>query len=98
MNLKPDIKAKITLTGQDWVCSGYRPAHLVGNYLTSGAHQYFNRDELKLNETVEGTITFISPEIYPQSLKVGMKISFQEGSRIMGYAEVLEIYNDILKT
>lgn len=96
MDSTPDIKALITLTGRARVGSGYRPAHLIGTYLTTGVHQYIGRDELKMGETLEGTITFISPEYYPHSLGVGTKIVFQEGSQVIGYACVLEIYNEIL--
>lgn len=97
-HMKPDIRASITLTREEPVYSGYRPAHLIGNYLTTGIHEYFNTNILKNGETVEGTISFISPEYYPHSLKVGMRLIFQEGSRITGYAEILEIYNELLKT
>lgn len=97
MGGKPDIRARITLVGRDWVYSGYRPAHLIGEYLTTGVQQYLGQKILRESETVEGTITFVSPEFYPHSLKKGMVIRFQEGSRITGYAEVLEVYNDLLK-
>ena len=96
MNIKSDIKARITLTGRDCIGNGCRPIHRIGDYLTTGLHQYINCDILKKNESIEGTITFITPEAYPHSLKVGMRIEFQEGSRIIGYAEVLEIYNNVL--
>ena len=95
--IKPDIIASITLKKDTPVYSGYRPAHLIGNYLTTGVHEYFNTDILKNEETVEGTITFLSPEHYPHSLKAGMQLVFQEGLRITGYAEILEIYNELLK-
>ncbi len=95
--LKPDIRANITLTRKKPVGSGYRPAHLIGDYLTTGVHKYFNTDILKSGETTEGTITFISPEYYPHSLKVGMRLTFQEGASITGYADIIEIYNDLLK-
>lgn len=45
--LKPDIRANITLTREKPVGSGYRPAHLIGDYLTTGVHKYFNTDILK---------------------------------------------------
>jgi len=38
--MKPDIKANITITRKTPVYSGYRPAHLIGNYLTTGVHEY----------------------------------------------------------
>lgn len=95
--VKPDIRANITLTREKPVYNGYRPAHLIGDYLTTGVHKYFNTDILKCGETTEGTISFISPEYYPYSLKVGMRLIFQEGAQITGYADVIEIYNDLLK-
>lgn len=97
LNAKPDVRANITLTGRDFVLSGYRPAHLIGEYLTTGVQQYFHVQKLERYKTAEGTITFISPEFYPNSLYEGMKIEFYEGSRVIGYAEILEIHNDILK-
>lgn len=96
VNITPDIRARITVTKESPVYNGYRPAHLIGSYLTTGVHKYFNTEVLKNGETAEGTITFISPEYYPHSLKVGMRLIFQEGSRITGYAEILEIYNELL--
>lgn len=96
VNVEPDIKARITLTGRDCIGNGCRPTHRIGDYLTTGLHQYINCDILRKNESVEGMITFITPETYPHSLKVGMRMEFQEGSRIIGYAEVLEIYNNVL--
>lgn len=95
--LQPDIRANITLTRENPVYSGYRPAHLIGDYLTTGVHKYFNVDILKNGETTEGTISFISPEYYPHSLKTGMRLSFQEGGKITGYADIIEIYNELLK-
>ncbi len=77
--------------------SGYRPAHFINGYFTTGLHQYFDVEKLECHKTAEGTITFISPEFYANSLSVGMKIEFYEGSHMVGYAEILEIYNDILK-
>ncbi|MBQ7776714.1 MAG: hypothetical protein IJ379_12415 [Lachnospiraceae bacterium] len=97
----PDIKAKITLLGRESMYSGYRPAHKIklerGDYLTTGLQQYIGTDILNRNETVEGYITFISPEAYPHTIKIGMIIPFYEGSKLTGKAEVLEIYNEILK-
>lgn len=73
--------------------SGYCTAYLIGAYLTTGVHKYFNTDILKNGETTEGRISFI----YPHSLKVGMRLIFQEGAKMTGYADIMEIYNDILK-
>ncbi len=96
INRKPDVRARITLTKNNPVSTGYRPAHLIGDYLTTGIQEYIGADMLHCGETIEGFITFITPEHYPRSLKLGMKLVFQEGERITGYAEILEIFNEIL--
>lgn len=70
---------------------------MIGSYLTTGIHNYFHTDILRCGETVQGEITFISPGHYSESLEVGMVINFQEGSKIIGYAEILAIYNETLK-
>lgn len=97
--LQPDVLAEITLNGerQCHTCSGYRPAHLIGDYLTTGVHTYIDQDVLNEGETCRGYITFISPECYPNSLSIGDKLTFQEGSRITGYVKILNIYNSVLR-
>ena len=42
----PDIKAKITVTGKDFLWSGCRPAHSGGLYLTTGLHTYIGVDKI----------------------------------------------------
>ena len=96
VRLNPDVKGKITLTGRDFVCSGYRSAYMIGDYLTTGMQEYIGVDILRKGETVEGYVYFISPEYYPHSLSYGMKISFREGLKITGYVEIMEIYNSDL--
>lgn len=44
-----------------------------------------------------GTITFITPEAYQNCLWEGKIINIHEGSKIVGYAKVIKIYNDTLK-
>ncbi|MCR8633528.1 hypothetical protein [Paenibacillus radicis (ex Xue et al. 2023)] len=79
------------------VFNGYRPAHLVkDDYLTTGIHNYYDKHEVVLGESVLGTITFIGPEAYPQCLWVGKKINIQEGSKIVGYAEIIKVFNILL--
>lgn len=95
--IKADIKAKIMLTGREYVKSGYRPAHLIGDYYTTGLHQYIETEILNKGECVEGYITFISPEYYPKTLEVGDVLDFYEGSKLTGKIQVIEIYNELLK-
>ncbi|WP_312476757.1 hypothetical protein [Neobacillus sp.] len=98
-----DIEAKITFLKADEggrtspVYSGYRPAHLVNeDYLTTGVHHYYNKEKVELGETVLGTITFITPDAYPNCLWIGKIISIQEASHIVGYAEITKVFNESL--
>ena len=104
--MSPDIEAKITILVSDDkgngrnkpAYSGYRPAHLVrDDYLTPGIHQSSGDVVVQPGETVMGTITFITPEVYPRILWVGKIIRIQEGARVVGHAEVTQIFNEILK-
>ncbi|MNJ47268.1 Elongation factor Tu [compost metagenome] len=98
-----DVEAKITFLKEEEggrtrsVLSGYRPNHRVrDNYLTTGTHHYYDKDIVQMGDTVLGTITFIAPESYPRCLWVGKTISIQEGSRVVGYAEITNVFNHIL--
>ena len=99
MRTSPDVKAIIRLNHirKHPAASGYRPAHKVkDDYLTSGEHHYIGTDMLFPGSSCYGTITFITPEAYPNSLSVGQVIDIQEGSRVVGSATIIEIYNKIL--
>lgn len=77
---------------------GYRPAHqITDGYLASGIHHYYNTDHVSPGEAVRGTITFLTPHAYPNSLWIGKRISIQEGARVVGYATIVEILNPTLR-
>lgn len=93
-----DIEAIITCTRHTPFFRGYRPVHAVtGDYLTTGVHHYYDVEYVHYGESAIGTITFISPEAYPNSLWVGKVLEIQEGSKLVGYAMVTKIFNEILK-
>lgn len=95
-----DVKAIIRLNGlrQTPAADGYRPAHRIKpDYLTTGIHHYTGQDFLCPGGICEGTITFLTPEVYPHCLQIGQIIDIQEGERIVGTAEILEIYNKLLE-
>lgn len=78
------------------VYQGYRPAHMIKEgYLTTGVHYYYDLDNNF--DKLKGTITFISPEAYPACLWIGKKIEMYEGSKLIGYAIIIKIFNPILK-
>lgn len=95
---EPDIEAIITCKRTNSFHSGYRPVHLVkDDYLTTGIHQYYEKDTIESGESSLGTITFITPEAYPNCLWKGKEIAIQEGSMVVGYAVVTKIFNPILE-
>lgn len=105
-DLLPDIEAKITFLQSDGkgngrnkpAYSGYRPAHLIrDDCLTTGQHHYYGDAVVQPGETVMGTVSFITPEVYPRTLWIGKIIRIQEASRIVGYAEVTRILNESLR-
>lgn len=67
------------------------------DYLTTGVHHYYDVEYIQNGESAIGTITFISPEEYPNSLWVGKVLRIQEGSKLVGYATITKIFNEILK-
>ena len=80
------------------VTSGYRPHHeIISGSLTTGVHNYYGVDSVNPGETATGTITFILPEEYPNSLYIGQKINICEGARIVGVARVIKILNPIMQ-
>lgn len=96
---EPDVEVLFEFNGarKHPAANGYRPHHLVTkNYLTTGVHHYYGVQAVPPGGTAKGTITFISPEAYPNSLWVGKKINIQEGERIVGYATILKVLNPVL--
>ena len=95
----PDIEVIFTFNGtrKNPAHEGYRPNHIImENYLTTGVHHYYDADEVASNGTIKGTITFITPEMYPHCLWIGKKIPIQEGTKVVGEATVIKIFNQLL--
>ena len=98
MQLKPDVEVIFEFVGhrRDNLYEGYRPAHLIrADCLTTGVHSYYNIEN-DTNKEIRGTITFISPEVYPACLWIGKQITMYEGKKIVGYAIITKIFNPIL--
>jgi elongation factor Tu len=66
-------------------------------YLTSGYHKYKDKDQALPGESAITDIWFLTPEHYRHSIQVGTVIRVQEGSRLVGHAKVLKIYNKLLE-
>jgi elongation factor Tu len=103
MELVPDVEAIVTFlpTSQGGrkgpALSGYRPVHAVlPGYLTSGQQQYLDTDQVAPGESARAHIKFIAPEDYPHSLWPGKVINVQEGGRVVGHAEITQVFNEDL--
>ena len=97
---RPDVEVVFHFNGvkQSPMISGYRPARRVTeDYLTTGAHHYVDKRVVYPNDTVQGTIAFLSPEAYPHSLWAGKRIVMQEGEKVIGYAVVTRVLNPVLE-
>ncbi len=95
MYSNPDVEVIFEFVGfrKNNLYEGYRPAHLLyDNYLTTGVHNYFDLE----SSCVKGTITFIAPNEYPQSLWIGKKIEMYEGKTFVGCAIITKILNSTL--
>lgn len=80
------------------ICSGYRPAFKVkDDYLTTGIIKLIGSDELSYDKEMMAEIWFFTPELYPNCLKVGQVIQFQEGKTIHGFATITKIKNKKLE-
>jgi elongation factor Tu len=100
----PDVEAEVTFLSTEAggrmgpVQPGYRPAHRVlPDYLTTGVHTYPERDWVSPGETVRACIRFITPEAYPNCLRVGQTVEIQEGSHVVGHATIVRIINKALE-
>lgn len=58
---------------------------------------YYDRESVRIGESVLGAIAFITPEAYPHCLWEGKKITIQEGNKVVGYATVVKIFNELLR-
>lgn len=101
---QPDIEAEVTFLpaaegGRSTpAMSGYRPNHLVlPDYLTSGHHEYKDKDQVLPGESAITEIWFLTPDQYPHSMQVGTVIRVQEASRLVGHAKVMKVYNEVLQ-
>ncbi|MGN0487555.1 MAG: hypothetical protein ACI4GB_10030 [Acutalibacteraceae bacterium] len=97
---QPDVEVVFEFNGvrKSFVKNGYRPGHLVTeDYVTTGVHHYYETETVESDGKAIGTITFLTPDFYPNCLYKGKKIKILEGARIVGYATILKVLNPILE-
>ena len=96
----PDTEVLFRFNGtrRNPAADGYRPAHRIReDYLTTGVHHYFDVVEVAPDGEARGTITFITPESYPNSMWEGKVIDIQEGAKVVGIAIVEKVLNPVLE-
>lgn len=101
----PDFVAKLTyLTTEEggrtgYAASGYRP-HVKFDgrkEMTSGEQLFVDKDKVFPGETVTAEIRMLSPNFFEKYLFVGQHFEIGEGSKVVGYGQVLEIINQNLR-
>jgi translation elongation factor EF-Tu-like GTPase len=79
------------------ILSGYRPNYAIrDDYFTSTNHELIGAAELAPGTEGRANVWFITPEVYPHTLWPGREISVLEGSRVVGTAIVVHVFNSIL--
>ncbi len=97
-NWEPDALVEVTFTVRRTpALNGYRPQYKVkDDYLTSTHHWFIEKGEAQPNQSTQAFVKFVTPEAYPHCLNPGEKIEVCEGSLVIGWAKILEIYNEKL--
>ena len=96
---KPDIEAIVENIGTRGcaIFPNYRPHFEVEKFShTSGMLLFEGKIEVGESKKVE--VAFITPEYYPNCLWINKKVSIGEGSKIVGYATITKIYNEVLNS
>jgi len=79
------------------VLSGYRPViDIKSDYWTSVHMEFPEVDHVTTGEKVTAEVWFLTPEVYPHTLWVGRTLHVAEGSRQVGEATVLNVFNSLL--
>ena len=80
------------------VLTGYRPSYEIqAGFLTSVNHELLGVPELFPGAECRANVWFFTLEVYPGSLWPGKKINVSEGSRIVGTARVVHVFNPLLR-
>jgi hypothetical protein len=104
MNSAPDAEVVLRLTpaasgGKECaVRSGYRPTYAIRpDYLTSVNHELLDLFEIAPGSEGRAKVWFITPEVYPNTLWPGREIPVSEGTRVVGLALVMSVFNPVLR-
>ncbi|WP_147297833.1 hypothetical protein [Trinickia dinghuensis] len=79
------------------IISGYRPIYKVRDDYWSSAHHEFDATGVCTGRQGKAEVWLLSPEAYPRTFGVGRRIEVAEGSRIVGFVDVLQVLNPLLE-
>lgn len=81
------------------VYSGYRPQCAIrDDYQTSTHLEFIGTDGIATGQSAPAQVWFLTPEQYPHCLWIGRVLTLAEGSRVVGTATVLQVWNtDLLR-
>ncbi|WP_143135743.1 M15 family metallopeptidase domain-containing protein [Burkholderia ubonensis] len=79
------------------VNSGYRPVYYVRpDYWSSAHHEFIGRDSVETGEQSLAEVWLVTPEAYPHTFWTGRQLEIREATRVVGKAEVIQVFNLIL--
>jgi hypothetical protein len=95
---EPDALVEVTFTARKTAAlNGFRPHYKVKkDYLTTTHHWFIENGVALPNQPTQAFVKFITPSEYPDCLKPGEEIMVGEGSKMVGSAKILEVYNEQL--
>ena len=100
---EPDAEVLFELSSTTWeraikhVLSGYRPIYdVLPDYWTSVHHEFVEVESIATGQRARANVWFITPEAYPHTLWLGRTLNVAEGSRKVGTATVLKVFNPLL--
>ena len=100
---EPDAEVLFELTASTFegrpkqILSGYRPVYGIRpDYWTSTHHEFLESGGLVTGQAGRANVWFVTPEAYPNSLWVGRVLQVAEGSRVVGSARIVKVFNAAL--
>ena len=96
---EPDALVSVVFDkGNIRILNGYRPQYCVSqSYQTSTIHWFIDKGFAVSGVAENAFVKFITPDAYSGCIERGQTIEIREGSRVVGKATIIEIYNSKLQ-
>ncbi|PAJ81851.1 hypothetical protein CJO71_06185 [Burkholderia ubonensis] len=66
------------------------------DYWSSAHHEFVGRDSVETGEQSLAEVWLVTPEAYPHTFWIGRQLEIGEATRVVGKAEVIQVFNPIL--